>query len=169
MGILFIVIGNYLGKIRSNYMMGIRTPWTLSSDLAWDKTHRLGGKLFMLAGLLLLLSALFLPVTWWVYVMLGTLFPMLIVLFVYSYLVWRTVCVNRFETVRFVIVVATRDFKVKRDCRSAFYFGLAQSSKSQAPYPDMTFSSVWGGLIQTADGSWPGTGWPRTNRSGLAR
>ncbi|MCB0026848.1 MAG: SdpI family protein, partial [Anaerolineales bacterium] len=42
-GVLFVVIGNYLGKIRSNYMMGIRTPWTLASDLAWDKTHRLGG------------------------------------------------------------------------------------------------------------------------------
>lgn len=88
-GVLFVVIGNYLGKIRSNYMMGIRTPWTLASDLAWDKTHRLGGKLFMLAGLLLVLSSLFLPVTWWVYVMLGTLFPMIIFLFVYSYLVWR--------------------------------------------------------------------------------
>ncbi len=42
-GALFIAIGNYMGKIRSNFMFGIRTPWTLTSDIAWNKTHRLGG------------------------------------------------------------------------------------------------------------------------------
>jgi len=40
-GALFVVMGNYLGKTRSNFFFGIRTPWTLSSELSWGKTHRL--------------------------------------------------------------------------------------------------------------------------------
>src|SRR6056297_2954604 len=50
-GALFVVIGNYMGTIRSNFFFGIKTPWTLSSDEVWRKTHRLGGTLFILAGL----------------------------------------------------------------------------------------------------------------------
>ena len=50
-----------MGQIRSNFMMGIRTPWTLSSDLAWEKTHRLGGWLFMVAGALMIVGSWFLP------------------------------------------------------------------------------------------------------------
>jgi uncharacterized membrane protein len=58
-GALFMVLGNYMGKLRRNFFIGIRTPWTLSSDAVWERTHRLGGWLFMLAGLATLLSALF--------------------------------------------------------------------------------------------------------------
>ena len=47
---MFIVIGNFLGKTRSNWFVGIRTPWTLSSERSWSQTHRLGGYLFMAAG-----------------------------------------------------------------------------------------------------------------------
>jgi uncharacterized membrane protein len=54
-GILFIVIGKYIGKIKPNWFIGIRTPWTLSSDTVWDKTHRLGGYLFMIFGLILMI------------------------------------------------------------------------------------------------------------------
>lgn len=59
-GILFIVIGNYLPKSKSNYFYGIKTPWTLSSDVSWRKTHRLGGKLFIISGMVLILSSFFL-------------------------------------------------------------------------------------------------------------
>jgi uncharacterized membrane protein len=55
-GILFMAIGNYMGKIRSNFMFGIRTPWTLSSENVWNKTHRIGGRLFFLVGLCVFLS-----------------------------------------------------------------------------------------------------------------
>lgn len=41
--VLFIVMGNYLPKTRSSFIFGVRTPWTLSSDIAWEKTHRLAG------------------------------------------------------------------------------------------------------------------------------
>lgn len=58
-GILFILIGNYLTQVKSNFLMGIRTPWTLSSDDNWTKTHRLGAITFILAGLLFIISAFF--------------------------------------------------------------------------------------------------------------
>ncbi|MCX6050587.1 MAG: SdpI family protein [Chloroflexi bacterium] len=89
LGMLFMVLGNYMGKIRRNYTFGIRTPWTLASDLVWDKTHRLGGKVFMLAGLLILFSTLFVGSSLQMVVMLGGIFGATVVVIVYSYLVWR--------------------------------------------------------------------------------
>lgn len=56
--VLFVVIGNYLGKTRANFIAGIRTPWTLSSDYSWEKTHRLTGRLFVLTGVATLLVEL---------------------------------------------------------------------------------------------------------------
>jgi uncharacterized membrane protein len=57
-GILLAVLGNFLGKVTRNFFVGIRTPWTLASDEVWYKTHRLGGKLFVLAGLATFVLAL---------------------------------------------------------------------------------------------------------------
>jgi uncharacterized membrane protein len=62
-GILFIVIGNYMGKIRPNWFMGIRTPWTLSSEEVWNKTHRFGGRVFMAGGALMIIMG-WLPLAW---------------------------------------------------------------------------------------------------------
>jgi uncharacterized membrane protein len=58
MGLLFIVLGNFMGKITRNFFVGIRVPWTLASEEVWLRTHRLGGKLFVLAGAVTVLSAL---------------------------------------------------------------------------------------------------------------
>ena len=55
-GLLFIIIGNYLTKIPKNFFLGIRTPWTLSNDEVWYKTHRLSAWVFIIAGLALMLS-----------------------------------------------------------------------------------------------------------------
>ncbi|MCB1236749.1 MAG: SdpI family protein [Verrucomicrobiae bacterium] len=89
-GLLFTVIGNYFGKIRSNFVFGIRTPWTLSSELSWAKTHRLGGRLFMLLGLAIALAGLLDPrgsALMWT-VLIGVL-GMVAAVFAYSYVVWR--------------------------------------------------------------------------------
>ena len=51
-GILFIYIGFLLGHAEQNWFVGIRTPWTLSSKTVWKKTHQLGGKLFIIAGVI---------------------------------------------------------------------------------------------------------------------
>lgn len=59
-GILFLFIGNIMPKIKSNFYMGIKTPWSLSSEEVWRKTHRLGGKCFFLAGIVMIVSP-FLP------------------------------------------------------------------------------------------------------------
>jgi len=52
--LMIIVSGNYLGKARPNFFMGLRTPWTLSSDLSWEKTHRMLGRLFVFSGIITL-------------------------------------------------------------------------------------------------------------------
>ena len=56
-GVLFIFIGNYLPKLRQNYTVGIKLPWTLADEDNWARTHRLGGKLFVSCGLLTLVIA----------------------------------------------------------------------------------------------------------------
>lgn len=63
-GVLFMLIGNYMGKLRKNFFIGIRTPWTLASDAVWERTHRLGGWLFMLAGALGIVATLADAPTW---------------------------------------------------------------------------------------------------------
>jgi len=58
-GVLFFSIGIIIRKAKQNWFMGIRTPWTLSSEVVWDKTHRLGGKVFMISGLVSVLGFFF--------------------------------------------------------------------------------------------------------------
>lgn len=53
-GILFILLGNIMPKVPKNFFVGIKTPWTLSDDDIWQKTHRLGGALFVISGILML-------------------------------------------------------------------------------------------------------------------
>jgi uncharacterized membrane protein len=59
MGVLFIFIGYLLRKAKRNFFIGIRTPWTLSSDRVWDETHRLGAVLFMISGVLAIIGSFF--------------------------------------------------------------------------------------------------------------
>jgi len=88
-GLMFVLIGGSLGQVRSNYFVGIRTPWTLASDLAWEKTHRLGGKLFVALGLLLAIAPWVLTGEGWVYALLAGIAIMVVGLMAYSYVVWR--------------------------------------------------------------------------------
>jgi uncharacterized membrane protein len=57
-GLLLLVLGNFMGKVTKNFFVGIRTPWTLASDEVWLRTHRLGGKSFVLAGVAVFVSGL---------------------------------------------------------------------------------------------------------------
>jgi len=88
-GLMFLVIGRYMGRIRSNFLFGIRTPWTLTSELSWQKTHRLGGRLFMLLGLLLIAAGLLPPSARWFGLLMGGVLLMVAGLFAYSYRVWK--------------------------------------------------------------------------------
>lgn len=87
-GLVFIIIGNYLQRVRSNYFMGIRTPWTLSNETVWKRTHRLSGKLFFIGGLLILISA-FLPDGYKSVIMWGSIVLCVAIPYLYSYLAYK--------------------------------------------------------------------------------
>lgn len=87
LSVFFIFIGNYLGKLRRNFWAGIRTPWTLASDAVWERTHRLGGWLFVATGLLGLIMTFIRPLHVWG--MIGVLFIVIVILFVYSYVIFH--------------------------------------------------------------------------------
>jgi uncharacterized membrane protein len=88
MGVLFIAVGWMLKKAKRNFFIGIRTPWTLSSDMVWDKTHQLGSTLFMASGVLVIVGGFFGGTTafWLMFIPLigSSLF-----LVVYSYVLYR--------------------------------------------------------------------------------
>ena len=62
-GIIFVVVGNYLPKSRQNYTVGIKLPWTLSDSENWNKTHRFAGILWIICGVILVMNA-FLDIIW---------------------------------------------------------------------------------------------------------
>ena len=83
------VIGNYLPKTRKTFFLGIRTPWTLTSDYAWEKTHRLAGPLYMAAGALGILYAFSLDGIWLVIAFVGTVMSVTLFSAAYSWFAWR--------------------------------------------------------------------------------
>jgi uncharacterized membrane protein len=87
-GLLFIFLGFIMRKARRNFFIGIRTPWTLSSDAVWNETHRIGAVLFMISGVLAFLGGFFGGTTafWMMFapIMGSTLF-----LLVYSYVLYQ--------------------------------------------------------------------------------
>jgi uncharacterized membrane protein len=87
-GAFFVVLGGTMGKVRPNWFVGIRTPWTLESKLSWTKTHRLGGWFFMLSGAALIASGL-VGEPWAFFAALAATAVGVVGLIYYSYRVWR--------------------------------------------------------------------------------
>ncbi len=87
-GALFILMGNLMSRIRPNWFMGIRTPWTLSSETVWRKTHRFGGFAFAIGGLGVLVTSL-LNVPWLRSAAFGVAIGAGLSSVLYSYIVWR--------------------------------------------------------------------------------
>lgn len=87
LGLFFVYAGVMMAKAKRNWFIGIRTPWTLSSDTVWDATHRLGAKLFIGSGLLAILGVFFgAYALWFVFVpLLGSA----LFLVVYSYVLYQ--------------------------------------------------------------------------------
>ena len=56
-GVMFLVIGNYLTKVKQNYTAGIRIPWTLYSEETWNRTHRISAWTFVIAGIAMIVNA----------------------------------------------------------------------------------------------------------------
>lgn len=88
--VLFFYIGLMLPKVKKNYIIGIRLPWTLHSEIVWDKTHRFGGKLFI--ALAVLIAAVgFFPGAYAFWILIGGVILMLTILIWYSYREWRAI------------------------------------------------------------------------------
>ncbi len=87
LGIFFYYIGVFMKKLKRNSFVGIKTPWTLSSDKVWDKTHALGSKLFKIIGVLFILGLLY-PDKTFMPIMIVILL-MIVYFFVYSYIEHR--------------------------------------------------------------------------------
>jgi uncharacterized membrane protein len=88
LGLLFVVIGWMMGHIQPNWTVGIRTPWTLSSRRSWDRSHRLGSRLFMVAGVLFVLAGV-VGTPWAFGAAIGSILAVVIVTVAYSYVVWK--------------------------------------------------------------------------------
>jgi len=88
MGVLFIAVGFMLRKAKRNFFIGIRTPWTLSSDTVWDKTHQLGSILFMASGTFAIIGGFFggMAAFWLMFI---PLIGSSIFLVIYSYVLYR--------------------------------------------------------------------------------
>ena len=86
MGVLFILIGNYLPKTKQSYTMGIKLPWTLASEENWNRTHRLAGFLWVLGGVYFIVMSF---IGWSVPAFVLPLAVMVLLPMVYSYLLYR--------------------------------------------------------------------------------
>jgi uncharacterized membrane protein len=90
-GLLISVLGNFMKTVRPNYFIGIRTPWTLENAEIWDKTHRLGGKLWFVAGLLMILLAFILKDASYVLVFTGLILVIALIPVGYSFILYRRI------------------------------------------------------------------------------
>ncbi len=84
-GILFASLGNELGRLRPNSFVGIRVPWTLNNEDVWRQSHRVGGRIMVLSGLVIALASLVSPLTIIVWVIQLVIFVMAAGMIGYSY------------------------------------------------------------------------------------
>jgi uncharacterized membrane protein len=90
MGFLFVVMGNSMTKLRPNYFVGIRTPWTLESKEVWARTHRVGGRFMMIAGLLMIGLCFVVPLELYVFcVVLPFILGFALFSILYSYMLYK--------------------------------------------------------------------------------
>ncbi len=87
-GILFLVLGTYLPKLKQNYTVGIKIPWTLASEENWNRTHRMAGYLWVIGGILTIITGLtrIISAKWMIAVFLG----MTVVPCIYSFWLWKS-------------------------------------------------------------------------------
>jgi len=87
-GALFIIIGNYMGKLKHNYFMGIKTPWTLANEEVWYKTHRMAGPFWVFGGILFMVSSL-LPETYMSKIIFIVIIGLAAIPVGYSYVIYK--------------------------------------------------------------------------------
>ncbi|MFB0921203.1 MAG: SdpI family protein [Oscillospiraceae bacterium] len=90
-GLLFLIIGNYMPKSRQSYTVGIRLPWTLDNEENWNKTHRFSGFVWVIGGLAVIVNTFIGSL----YIMLGAIALLVILPITYSYLLYRRQNINK--------------------------------------------------------------------------
>ena len=88
LGIVFIVIGNYLPKCKQNYTIGIKIKWTLANEENWNATHRFSGKMWVACGILLLLCS-FIPTKYFMWILIPCVLLAVIPTYIYSFLYYK--------------------------------------------------------------------------------
>lgn len=87
--VLFMILGNYFGKIRQNYFIGIKLPWTLSNEEVWNKTHRVSGKLFVISGIIFLINSFLNLYPIWIFII--SLLIIVVFPVVYAYISYKKI------------------------------------------------------------------------------
>jgi len=93
-GVLIMILGNYFKTLKPNYFIGIRTPWTLENETVWKETHRVGGILWFVGGILMILVTLLTPVPTSFYMFMSMIAIIAIVPIVYSYLKFKSLKIS---------------------------------------------------------------------------
>lgn len=89
-GLLFIAMGNYMGKLKLNWFMGARNPWTLSNEEVWNKTNRLTGKVFVASGFLMMLEA-FMPIDYKLPLFIVIIASLVLIPNIYSFIIYKKI------------------------------------------------------------------------------
>lgn len=85
LGGMFIMLGNYMPTVPKNYFLGIKTPWTLASEVVWKKTHKVAGYCYVLAGVLIIVGGL-IDMYWVIFASIGVA---TVYVFIYSYIEFK--------------------------------------------------------------------------------
>ncbi|WP_375325704.1 SdpI family protein [Flagellimonas sp. GZD32] len=88
-GVMYLILGNYFKTIKANYFIGIRTPWTLESEFIWKETHKLGGKVWFIGGIVAIISSLTLPMETNFKVFMAITVIIALIPIIYSYMLFK--------------------------------------------------------------------------------
>ena len=82
LGVSLVAIGNYLPKCQQNYTIGIKIPWTLNSEENWNRTHRLAGFVWVMGGIIMILSAFWVGI--WITIAVSAMMALIPVIYSYA-------------------------------------------------------------------------------------
>lgn len=109
-GVMFVVLGNYMPKVKQNSTLGIKIFWTMHNEENWNKTHRFAGKMWVIGGIVVLLTAM-LPAKWMVPVMLTATLVLVFAPMVYSYGIYRN---HKAQGIEYSVLPKTKQQKLVR-------------------------------------------------------
>lgn len=93
LGIMFVVMGNYMPKLPQNYFVGVKTPWALADETVWKKTNILGGYIFVILGVICFVCGITAFKYSYIVLMVGSIIDVVVV-FVYSYYIFKKIDKN---------------------------------------------------------------------------